>query len=39
MLWGRDGAHNILQIRSSMASNTWKEDWNKVEHKLYKEAA
>jgi len=39
MLWSRDGAHNILQIRASIASNTWKNDWNIIEHKLYKEAA
>jgi len=39
MLWSRDGAHNILQIRASIASNTWNNDWNIIEHKLYKEAA
>ena len=26
MLWSRDGAHNVLQIRSSIASKTWKND-------------
>ena len=39
MLWSRDGAHNILQIRSSISSKTWSSDWEKIEHKLYKEAA
>ena len=39
MLWSRDGAHNILQIRSSISSKTWSSDWGKIEHKLYKEAS
>lgn len=39
MLWSRKGAHNILQIRSSVFSKTWDEDWNKVEGKLYPLAA
>lgn len=39
MLWGRDGAHNVLQIRSSISSKTWESDWEKIEHRLYKEAA
>lgn len=28
MSWTREGAHNILQIRASIASRTWNEDWN-----------
>ncbi len=27
MQWSRQGAHNVLQIRSSMASNTWNFEW------------
>ena len=27
MLWTRQGAHNILQIRCSIASKTWERDW------------
>lgn len=39
MLWGREGPHNVLQIRSSVFSNTWKNDWGKVANKIYKIAA
>jgi hypothetical protein len=39
MLWGREGAHNILQIRSSVASKSWKTDWKKIESNIYKMAA
>lgn len=39
MLWSRDGAHNVLQIRSSILSKAWSSDWEKIEHNLYKEAA
>lgn len=39
MLWSRDGAHNILQIRSSIASKSWQEDWHKLENKIYPKAA
>ena len=39
MLWSRDGAHNILQIRASIFSNTWHDDFQKVESSLYKKAA
>ena len=35
MLWSRDGAHNVLQIRTSILSNSWK----KVEKRIYKIAA
>lgn len=28
MSWTRDGAHNILQIRTSIASKTWDRDWD-----------
>ena len=36
MLWSREGAHNVLQIRSSVFSGTWKNDWKKVEDRIYK---
>ena len=39
MLWSRDGSHNILQIRSSIASKSWKSDWQKVEAQIYLKAA
>lgn len=39
MLWGREGAHNILQIRSSTASKSWKKDWKEIESEIYKIAA
>lgn len=39
MLWSREGAHNVLQIRSSVFSGTWKNDWKKVEHRIYKKTA
>lgn len=39
MLWSRDGAHHVLQIRASIASNTWNNDWDKIEQTLYKQAA
>lgn len=39
MLWGRDGAHHILQIRSSLLSLSWDDDWRKVEELIYKNAA
>ena len=27
MQWTREGAHNVLQVRGSMASDEWKEGW------------
>lgn len=39
MLWSREGAHNVLQIRSSVFSNTWSTDWKNVEDLIYKKAA
>jgi len=32
---GREGAHNILQIRASRASNKWNEDWDGVKQRFY----
>lgn len=39
MLWTRDGAHNVLQIRASLNSKSWDKDWPKVENIIYKIAA
>jgi len=39
MLWGREGAHNVLQIRASICSKSWDSDWRKVESNIYKIAA
>ena len=39
MLWRREGAHNVLQIRASIRSKLWDSDWKKVESKIYKIAA
>ena len=33
--WSREGAHNILQIRASRASNKWNEEWNLAKHRFY----
>lgn len=38
MQWTRSGAHNILQIRTSLFSNMWDADWKTVENQLYQEA-
>lgn len=39
MQWSREGAHCIVQIRTSSYSNSWKYDWNKIQGNIYKEAA
>ena len=39
MLWGREGAHNVLQIRASQRSESWAKDWKGVEDMVYKLAA
>lgn len=39
MQWSREGAHNILQLRASIFSNTWNKDWDEVQKRVYKEAA
>ena len=33
--WSREGAHNVLQIRSSVASKKWKEEWNTTKELFY----
>lgn len=35
MRWTRTGAHHVLQIRASLFSNTWDEDWLAAEEQLY----
>jgi hypothetical protein len=37
--WTRETAHNILQIRSSIASNQWEDEWTKARNVFYKNAA
>ena len=39
MLWSREGAHNVLQIRAAQRSESWNDDWDSVERKVYKLAA
>lgn len=39
MQWTREGAHNVLQIRTSLFSKTWKEDWDKVKTRIYRKVA
>ena len=38
MLWGRDGAHKILQIRATKYSGSWDTDWLKLETIMYRKA-
>lgn len=37
--WSRIGAHHVLQIRTSVASNLWNKEWINAKNKLYKLAA
>ena len=39
MQWTREGAHNILQIRTSIFSKNFDAEWKEVEGDLYKSAA
>ena len=39
MLWSREGAHNVLQIRAAQRSESWFKDWKTVEDMVYKLAA
>ena len=39
MQWTREGAHDILQIRTSLFSKTWHQDWEKAQEEIYKKAA
>jgi len=38
MQWSREGAHNVLQIRTSLFSKTWNEDWTAAQSVIYKQA-
>lgn len=39
MQWTREGAHDILQIRTSLMNKTWQQDWKKTQEEMYKKAA
>jgi len=39
MQWTREGAHAVLQIRTSQMSGSWKDDWDKIRPEIYKNAA
>jgi hypothetical protein len=39
MQWGRTGAHNILQIRASIYSKTWKKDFEVAKKEMDQKAA
>ena len=45
MICGADGwveiktAHKILQVRTSIASNQWIQDWNNAKQQIFKKAA
>ncbi len=39
MQWSRQGANNVLQIRASMASNTWDLDWQDALFEALEKAA
>ena len=37
--WNRESAHRVLQLRTSLASNQWAQDWKLVKQCIYKNAA
>jgi len=39
MQWGREGAHKILQLRTSIFSKTWDADFDIAKKNIYKMAA
>ena len=39
MQWSREGAHDVLQIRTSLFSQTWEQDWVDAQSVIYKKAA
>ena len=38
MQWTREGAHDVLQIRTSLFSKSWEQDWSDAQSTLYKKA-
>lgn len=39
MQWTREGAHEVLQIRTSRFSKTWAQDWENAQQEIYQKAA
>jgi len=39
MQWTREGAHHVLQIRTSRCSKSWAQDWENAQEKMYLKAA
>ena len=39
MQWTREGAHDVLQIRTSLFSKSWEQDWSTAQSVIYKKAA
>ena len=39
MHWSREGAHHVLQIRSSIVSNEWAQTWDGIGVEILKRAA
>ena len=39
MQWTRESAHNVLQIRASVASNEWLENWEAAVEQSVQKAA
>ena len=39
MQWSRQGAHDVLQIRTSIFSKSWTNDWNQAQQGIYKKTA
>ena len=37
--WNRESAHKVLQLRTSLASNQWAQDWKLVKQHIYKKTA
>jgi hypothetical protein len=39
MQWSREGAHDILQIMTSIFNKAWKVDWENAQNKIYQKVA
>lgn len=39
MQWTREGAHHVLQIRTSRFNKTWEKDWQTAQEKIYLQVA